>query len=151
MELVLEYLNQAADYINWVIAFHLAEYAYLAGGVIVIAFVLLFAVRSKIMYFFPACFAFISLILLIMIISGASQFEWDYMLLLVFVNFAAGYVLYVFISMVLSKPQLQCKLDHEKKVHNRLFESMDKTIDALVYELYGLTKDEIQIVEENIK
>jgi hypothetical protein len=35
----------------------------------------------------------------------------------------------------------------EKEMIRREIESMDRAIDALVYELYGLTEDEIMIVE----
>jgi hypothetical protein len=38
--------------------------------------------------------------------------------------------------------------DHEKTVVKRQIDATDREIDALVYELYGLTDDEIRIVEE---
>jgi hypothetical protein len=37
--------------------------------------------------------------------------------------------------------------EHEKAILRRLISSTDKQIDQLVYELYGLTEDEIKIVE----
>jgi len=37
--------------------------------------------------------------------------------------------------------------DHYKNLIERQIEATDKQIDALVYELYGLTEDEIRIVE----
>ncbi len=37
--------------------------------------------------------------------------------------------------------------DHEKNLIERQIEATDRQIDALVYELYGLTEDEIRIVE----
>jgi type I restriction-modification system DNA methylase subunit len=37
---------------------------------------------------------------------------------------------------------------HEKAAFQRQIEAIDERIDALVYELYGLTEDEIKIVEE---
>jgi hypothetical protein len=40
------------------------------------------------------------------------------------------------------------KTDHERNVLERQIAATDNEIDALVYELYGLTKDEINIVEE---
>jgi hypothetical protein len=40
------------------------------------------------------------------------------------------------------------KTDHDKKLLQRQIESTDAEIDRLVYELYGLTEDEIRIVEE---
>ncbi len=39
------------------------------------------------------------------------------------------------------------KTDHEKNLVERQIEATDKQIDALVYELYGLTEEEILIVE----
>jgi hypothetical protein len=40
------------------------------------------------------------------------------------------------------------RTDHEKTVLQRQIVATDREIDALVYELYGLTDDEIKIVEE---
>jgi len=39
------------------------------------------------------------------------------------------------------------KLDHGKTLLSRQVEAADVAIDALVYELYGLTEEEIAIVE----
>jgi len=39
------------------------------------------------------------------------------------------------------------KTDHEKTLIDRQIEATDRQIDALVYELYGLTEEEIRIVE----
>ena len=39
------------------------------------------------------------------------------------------------------------KLDHEKTLLSRQVETADGAIDKLVYELYGLTEEEIKIVE----
>ena len=100
------YVENSVGYINWVIKFHLTEYTYIALVFIFVALVLLIFVRSKVMYFFPIVFAIISFILILMILTSTAEFSWDYALLLAFINFAAGYTLYVFISMVLSKPQL---------------------------------------------
>jgi len=36
----------------------------------------------------------------------------------------------------------------DKKLYQRQIEATDRQIDALVYELYDLTEDEIRIVEE---
>ena len=36
----------------------------------------------------------------------------------------------------------------DKMLYQRQIEATDRQIDALVYELYGLTKEEIAIVEE---
>ncbi len=43
------------------------------------------------------------------------------------------------------------KTPQEKKNLERQIAALDKQIDRLVYELYGLTEDEIKIVEESIK
>ena len=43
------------------------------------------------------------------------------------------------------------KTDHGKKIIQRQIDATDKQIDQLVYELYGLTDDEIRIVEEATK
>ena len=43
------------------------------------------------------------------------------------------------------------KTDHEKSFIQRRIDATDKQIDRLVYELYGLTKEEIRIVEEGTK
>ena len=40
------------------------------------------------------------------------------------------------------------KTDHEKTAIQRQIDATDRQIDQLVYELYGLTKEEIKIVEE---
>jgi hypothetical protein len=37
---------------------------------------------------------------------------------------------------------------HEKRVIQRQIDATDRQIDQLVYELYGLTDNEIRIVEE---
>ncbi len=106
MEQVLVYLNNAIDYINWVIKFHLVEYTYIAIGFIIVALILLIFVRSKIIYLFSIIFVIISIALILMMLTGTAEFSWDYLLLIAFINFAAGYVLWVIISLVLSKPQL---------------------------------------------
>ena len=41
----------------------------------------------------------------------------------------------------------KAKTPHEQESLKRTMEATDKQIDALVYELYGLTKDEILVVE----
>jgi hypothetical protein len=40
------------------------------------------------------------------------------------------------------------RTDHERTVLQRQIEHTDRQIDALVYELYGLTAEEIALVEE---
>lgn len=47
----------------------------------------------------------------------------------------------------LNKQRADVKTDHEKNLIERQIEATDKQIDALVYELYGLTEEEIKIVE----
>ena len=49
----------------------------------------------------------------------------------------------------LHKQLLTAREDHEKIVIQRQINSFDQQIDKLVYELYGLTKKEIAIVEES--
>ena len=42
----------------------------------------------------------------------------------------------------------ETKTGHEKTLLSRQIEATDRQIDALVYELYGLTEEEIAIVED---
>ena len=51
-------------------------------------------------------------------------------------------------SMLLLNKQLTAaNTDHEKTALRRQIDATDRQIDSLVYELYGLTDDEISIVE----
>jgi hypothetical protein len=43
------------------------------------------------------------------------------------------------------------KLENEKKMFKKQIDILDNQIDQLVYELYGLTEEEIKIVEGNVK
>jgi hypothetical protein len=43
------------------------------------------------------------------------------------------------------------RTDHEKTALQRQIDAVDKQIDQLVYELYGLTEEEIGIVEAAAK
>jgi transposase len=43
------------------------------------------------------------------------------------------------------------RTDQERTVFTRQIEATDRQIDKLVYELYGLTKDEIAIVESSVE
>ena len=43
------------------------------------------------------------------------------------------------------------KVPHEKEAIQRQIEVTDGQIDRLVYELYGLTEEDIRIVEESAK
>ena len=49
--------------------------------------------------------------------------------------------------LTLHKQRAEVKTDHEKNLIERQIEGTDKQIDALVYELYELTEEEIRIVE----
>jgi hypothetical protein len=49
----------------------------------------------------------------------------------------------------ISSRRLQdAKLEHEKTLLSRQIEATDASIDKLVYELYGLTEEEIRVLEE---
>jgi len=50
----------------------------------------------------------------------------------------------------LHKKLPHAKTDQEKTIIQRQIDSTDRRIDELVYELYGLTNDEIKIVEESV-
>jgi len=50
--------------------------------------------------------------------------------------------------LALHKQLPQAHTPHEKTALGRQIEATDGQIDALVYELYGLTEEEIRIVEE---
>ena len=43
----------------------------------------------------------------------------------------------------------QCKTDQERRLVQQEIDATDVRIDALVYELYGLTAEEITVVEES--
>jgi hypothetical protein len=47
----------------------------------------------------------------------------------------------------LNKRLQDAKLEHEKTLLSRQVDTTDASIDKLVYELYGLTEEEIKIVE----
>lgn len=47
----------------------------------------------------------------------------------------------------LNKRLLDASLDHDRTLLQRQIEATDAAIDALVYELYRLTEEEIKIVE----
>jgi len=49
----------------------------------------------------------------------------------------------------LNKQLRLSKTEHDKIVINRQIEATDKQIDRLVYELYGLTEEEIETIEKN--
>jgi len=45
----------------------------------------------------------------------------------------------------------KAKTEGDKNYLERKCERIDKEIDQLVYQLYGLTEEEIKIVEESVK
>ena len=47
----------------------------------------------------------------------------------------------------LNKQLAEAKTGHEQTLLQRQIDATDKQIDKLVYELYGLTEEEIKIVE----
>lgn len=49
--------------------------------------------------------------------------------------------------LALNKQLSSAKTDHEKTSLQRQIEATDKQIDQLVYELYGLTEEEIRIFD----
>jgi hypothetical protein len=51
--------------------------------------------------------------------------------------------------LALHKHLTTAKTDHEKTAIQRQIPATDREIDNLVYELYGLTEEEIAIVESN--
>ena len=42
------------------------------------------------------------------------------------------------------------RLEHDKKLFKTQIDLLDNQIDTLVYKLYGLTEDEIKVVEESV-
>ena len=51
--------------------------------------------------------------------------------------------------LTLNKQIQDTKTPHDKEMIQRQIDSTDKQIDRLVYELYGLSDEEIKIVEES--
>ena len=55
-------------------------------------------------------------------------------------------------QMLTTKKQLaEAQSDKDKEFYGGKCDSLDRQIDALVYDLYGLTADEIKIVEGSAK
>jgi len=52
--------------------------------------------------------------------------------------------------LVLCENRAASQVDHQRTVLSRQIEETDRQIDKLVYELYGLTEDEIAIVESSV-
>jgi len=60
--------------------------------------------------------------------------------------------MFSFVKQMLGNKKLQdARLEQEKTMLSRQIEATDGAIDTLVYELYGLTEEEIAIVEGNAK
>jgi len=53
----------------------------------------------------------------------------------------------VMVLRCLDKQLQDAKLEHDKTLLQQQIEATDAAIDKLVYELYGLTEEEIRIVE----
>jgi len=53
--------------------------------------------------------------------------------------------------LTLHKQLQEARTPHEQTALQRQIEAKDLQIDALVYELYGLTEEEIKIVEGEMK
>jgi len=50
----------------------------------------------------------------------------------------------------LHKQLTSAKTDHDKTIIHRQIDATNRQIDRLVYELYGLTDEEIKIVEKGL-
>jgi hypothetical protein len=48
----------------------------------------------------------------------------------------------------LQKQLAAARTGHEKAAAQRQFDAIDRQIDLLVYELYGLTQEEVAVIEE---
>jgi hypothetical protein len=51
----------------------------------------------------------------------------------------------------LQKKHHEARMEQDKEIYERQIKVVDAQIDRLVYELYGLTEEEIGIVEGTIK
>jgi hypothetical protein len=52
--------------------------------------------------------------------------------------------------LTLNKKLAEAKTEHDKTVLQRRIDATDSQIDRMVYELYGLTEEEIGIVEGQV-
>ena len=50
----------------------------------------------------------------------------------------------------LQKKHHDARMDQDKELYERQIKLVDAQIDGLVYELYGLTDEEIEIVEQSL-
>jgi len=48
------------------------------------------------------------------------------------------------------KKHHEARMDRDKELYERQIKIVDAQIDRLVYDLYGLTEDEIEIVEKSL-
>ena len=48
----------------------------------------------------------------------------------------------------LHKKRHETRMERDKELYERQIKIVDKQIDRLVYDLYGLTEEEIKVVEE---
>ncbi len=49
----------------------------------------------------------------------------------------------------LQKKYHDAKMERDKELYERQIKIIDKQIDRLVYELYGLTEEEVKVVESS--
>jgi hypothetical protein len=50
----------------------------------------------------------------------------------------------------LQKKYLETRMEQDKELYERQIKMVDAQIDGLVYDLYGLTDEEIEIVEKSL-
>jgi hypothetical protein len=50
----------------------------------------------------------------------------------------------------LQKKHQEARMEQDKERYERQIKFVDAQIDRLVYDLYGLTEDEIKVVERNV-
>jgi Cys-tRNA synthase (O-phospho-L-seryl-tRNA:Cys-tRNA synthase) len=51
----------------------------------------------------------------------------------------------------LQKKYHEARMDQDKELYGRQIRIVDTQIDRLVYDLYGLTEEEVKVVEESFK
>jgi len=54
-------------------------------------------------------------------------------------------------TLELQKKHHDAKMDRDKELYERQIRIIDAQIDRLVYDLYGLTEEEVKVVEGSIK
>ncbi|RCV62896.1 hypothetical protein C5S53_16775 [Methanophagales archaeon] len=50
----------------------------------------------------------------------------------------------------LQKKHHYARMDRDKELYERQIKMVDAQIDRLVYELYGLTEEEVKVVKESV-